>query len=129
MEESQDDVPFPVLTRGALVPVVTNINTQTPENTKSPDEFIIQQRGRRCKPIVWSPIEYSKRDLLGTFREKTPEKSVRRVEINSKLRRRLIMSPERNYTSSLGDTIAKKLKALSYSNDEDKKVRESTFDL
>ncbi|KAB0796605.1 hypothetical protein PPYR_10666 [Photinus pyralis] len=121
MEEPENEPPFRVLRRGTLTPVVTNIHAQTPESklsAKSPDEFIIQQRGRRCKPIVWSPVEYNKKDLFGPPRDKTPERVTRGVEINPKLRRRLVMSPDRNLTSSLGDAIAKKLKALSYSNDE-----------
>ncbi|KAK4886836.1 hypothetical protein RN001_003107 [Aquatica leii] len=114
-----NDPPFRDLRRGALTPVITNIDRFTPENqvtAASPDEFIIQQRGRRCKPITWSPVDYNKTDILGPPRDKTPDRLTRGTEINSKLRRRLIMSPDRNHTNKLGDAIAKKLKAISYIN-------------
>ncbi|KAF5297347.1 hypothetical protein FQA39_LY12186 [Lamprigera yunnana] len=118
----EDDPPDRILRRGALTPVITNVAV-TPENkisTAALDEFIIQQRGRRCKPITWSPIDYSKADLLRPNRDVTPDRITRGIEINSKLRRRLIMSPDRNRTSKLGNTIAKKLKVSSCLNNAEK---------
>jgi len=112
----EEDAPRRQLRRVVLTPLETNVSEHT-ENDRTPtvsqDEFIIQQRGRRCKPITWSPVEYSKTDLLGPPREKTPERVAHRAEISSKLRRRLVMSPGRNPPSELGDAIAKKLRAMS----------------
>ncbi|KAH0553851.1 uncharacterized protein LOC123263462 [Cotesia glomerata] len=45
--------------------------------TSSPDELVIQKRGRRSKTIIWSPEADSKRNSLLSYsaREHTPEKN------------------------------------------------------
>lgn len=116
MEEqpNQADAPRRSLRRAAL----TELNETTPEEmqtpkSSSPDEMVILQRGPRRKPITWSPVDYGKTKILGPPRECTPEKvSTSRPELNSKLRRRLALSPSKNSSSTLGQVIAKKLKSL-----------------
>lgn len=123
MELAPDEnAPRRSLRRSVLAPLdntATVLRNNTPGNTSSPqisaDEYIIEHRGRRKKPITWSPVDYNKLDVLGPPREKTPERVPQRPDISSKLRRRLTMSPvkDNSTTSPLGDSIAKKLKALS----------------
>ncbi|XP_057329026.1 uncharacterized protein LOC130669898 [Microplitis mediator] len=45
--------------------------------TSSPDELVIQKRGRRSKTIIWSPEADSKRNSLLSYsiRDQTPEKN------------------------------------------------------
>lgn len=120
-QASEDELPDNTSQREVLTPVIPNISDHVSEISKTPkisqDEFIIQQRGRRCKPITWSPVDYNKSDLLGKVREKTPEKFNSIPEVNLKLRRRLIMSPGRSIPG-LGDAIAKKLKLISRANND-----------
>lgn len=87
-------------------------NTRTPVKSTSPDEMIIIQRGPRRKPIVWSPVEYDRRKILSQPREITPEKVIKKCDINPRLRRRLTLSPTKNGSQELGTTIAKRLKAM-----------------
>lgn len=87
--------------------------TSTPNKSTSPDEMIIIQRGPRCKPITWSPVEYDRSNILQPSREKTPEPATRKkCEINPRLRRRLVMSPSKGPSQDLGLVIAKKLRSL-----------------
>lgn len=101
--------------RTSNVSEATDVRGSTP----SPDEMIIQQRGRRRKPITWSPLDYNKTNLLGPPRDKTPEPPSRQMtEARSKLRRRLIMSPVRGSQAPLGQALTKKLKALAVSRND-----------
>lgn len=87
----------------------------TPNKNSSPDEMVIIQRGPRRKPITWSPVEYDRNKVLAPPREKTPEPVLPvRSELNPKLRRRLIMSPNKSPSEDLGLVIAKKLRALNH---------------
>lgn len=102
--------------RHALTELNDSPELETPKSA-SPDELIIIQRGPRRKPITWSPYEPNKNNLLVPSQDKTPEKvqeqqHSHRVEINSKLRRRLILTPEKGTDVELGEIIAKKLKSL-----------------
>ncbi|CAH0561005.1 unnamed protein product [Brassicogethes aeneus] len=100
--------------------VLTEVNEtvaeqETPNKESSPDEMLIMQRGPRRKPITWSPVDYDKFVVFGGSRgEKTPEPVVvspARPDMNPKIRRRLIMTPEKT-SSDLGEVIAKKLRSL-----------------
>ncbi|KAF2882096.1 hypothetical protein ILUMI_24099 [Ignelater luminosus] len=122
MEQAlEENAPRRSLRRAVLAPLdntTTVLPNNAPGNPSTPqisaDEYIIEHRGRRKKPITWSPVDYNKLDVLGPPRDKTPERVPQRPDISSKLRRRLTMSPVKdNSTSPLGDSIAKKLKALS----------------
>lgn len=61
----------------------------------SPDELIIQQRGRR-KPVTWSPdIDYRKRESVPVTRERTPVKnspSKSQIVLRSTPRKRLLLN-------------------------------------
>lgn len=94
-------------------------SSQTPKST-SPDEMVILQRGRRKKPITWSPVDYDKTKLLGPPRDVTPDREKPSgPRLNPKLRRRLAMSPSKNSNnSSLGRIIARKIKSLPKLDDE-----------
>lgn len=116
MEPLIENRPRRSLTRSALTELNETPEPETPKST-SPDEMVIIQRGPRCKPLTWSPYEYNKTNLLAPARDKTPEKiTPSRPEINSKLRRRLVMSPEKCSQTELGEAIAKKLKLFSSYN-------------
>lgn len=95
---------------------LTELNDSPEEDTPksaSPDELVIIQRGPRRKPITWSPYENDKNNLLEPSGTKTPVKEpANRVEISSKLRRRLIFTPDKTSQKELGEFIAKKLKSL-----------------
>ncbi|XP_030745792.1 uncharacterized protein LOC115874696 [Sitophilus oryzae] len=92
----------------------TSPDQNTPNKNSNVEELLVIQRGPRKKPITWSPVEYDRLKLLGPPREKTPEPVVvRKSDINPRLRRRLIMTPEKNPSQELGYFIAKKLKSLS----------------
>uniref|UniRef100_A0A1B6MPU1 Tethering factor for nuclear proteasome STS1 n=1 Tax=Graphocephala atropunctata TaxID=36148 RepID=A0A1B6MPU1_9HEMI len=78
----------------------------------SPDELIIQQRGRRKMPVTWSPdIDYRKRESAPAPRERTPVKlspNKSQIVLRSTPRKRLLLndpkdlclSPEKRKTSS-----------------------------
>lgn len=103
-----------IIRRHALTEINDSPEPETPKSA-SPDELIIIQRGPRRKPITWSPFEPNKNHLLIPSQEKTPEKEQQysnRIEVNSKLRRRLILTPEKGTGDELGEIIAKKLKSL-----------------
>lgn len=112
-EGGGDDVP-----RRSLRLALTELNESqelesTPNKNSSPDEMVIIQRGPRRKPITWSPVDYNRTKILGPPRERTPEPVLPiRSELNPKLRRRLIMSPNKSPSEDLGLVIAKKLRAL-----------------
>lgn len=125
MNEEQNDTPEPATPRRSLRrPALSEINEyhaipnggigaaiqETPKST-SPDEQIILQRGPRRKPLTWSPYEYDKTKMLGPPREWTPEKSPSpRPDISSKLRRRLVLTPDR--IPEMGETIANRLRSF-----------------
>lgn len=83
-------------------------------NITSPDEMVIVQRGPRRKPLTWSPFEYntstSKSFIVTNERTNVETPSPGRPELNLKLRRRLVMTPDKS--PQLGEAIAKKLRAL-----------------
>lgn len=120
MEEEQPaENPLPPrrsLRRMAL----TELNDSLPESSEtpkatSPDEMVILQRGRRRKPLTWSPVDYDKSKILGPPREVTPDREMPTGHrLNPKLRRRLVLSPGKNSNSgsTLGKVIAQKIKSL-----------------
>lgn len=116
---NNENIPRRSSRRIALTELNDSPEPETPKSA-SPDELVIIQRGRRRKPITWSPYEYDKSNLLVPSQERTPEKSPSssRIEITSKLRRRLILTPEKGSQAELGEIIAKKLKSLSASFDQ-----------
>lgn len=79
---------------------------ETPNKHVSADEMVIILRGPRKKPIVWSPVE---QDATPQSRKKL--ETLLKKPLNSKLRRRLILSPTKN-SAELGNVIARKLRAL-----------------
>ncbi|CAG9762893.1 unnamed protein product [Ceutorhynchus assimilis] len=105
------------LPRRSLRLALSEINERAPEEstpskTTNVEELLVLQRGPRKIPITWSPVEYNRTKLLGPPRDKTPEPQPRKSDIHPRLRRRLIMSPEKNQSQELGHFIAKKLKNL-----------------
>ncbi|KAF7273974.1 uncharacterized protein LOC143205213 [Rhynchophorus ferrugineus] len=86
----------------------------TPNKNSNVEELLVIQRGPRKKPITWSPVEYDRSKLLAPPRETTPEPAtVHKLDINPRLRKRLIMTPEKNPSQELGYFIAKRLKSFS----------------
>ncbi|XP_066142330.1 uncharacterized protein [Euwallacea fornicatus] len=112
MEEEQN------LPRRSLRLALSELNEaesepSTPNKNVNIEELLIIQRGPRRKPITWSPVEYDRIRLLRPPKEKTPEPTTqRKPDIHPRLRKRLIMSPEKNASQELGHFIAKKLKNL-----------------
>lgn len=103
-------------------PSETGEETPRHQGITSPDEMVILQRGRRKKPLTWSPVDY---DKLGPPRELTPDREVPSGHklMNSKLRRRLVLSPGKNSNNfSLGKMIAQKIKSLPRCEDYDHKM-------
>ncbi|XP_063976342.1 uncharacterized protein LOC135162115 [Diachasmimorpha longicaudata] len=68
----------------------------------SPDELVIQKRGRRSKSIVWSPEADAKRDnlLSLSFRDRTPVKSPTKASSHMKNtpRKRLLLDDNDDVT-------------------------------
>lgn len=119
MEEEQSEENAPPLRRSLRRMALTELNDDLPETAitpqgASPDEMVILQRGRRKKPLTWSPIDYDKTKILGPPREVTPDKDMPSgPKLNSKLRRRLILSPTQKSTSAvLGRVIEQKIRSL-----------------
>ena len=105
-----EDAPANVSGRTALSEIHNDRSYGTPKST-SPDEVVIMQRGPRCKPETWSPYEFDRTDLLGSPKNRTPEKrQTRRVEVSSKLRRRLNLSFEE--TCEAGEEFGRRLRVL-----------------
>lgn len=125
-EEQPEENVSPPRRRSLRRVALTELNDALPENPEtiqaaSPDEMVILQRGRRRKPITWSPVDYDKTKILGPPREITPEREMlSRPKLNPKLRRRLVLSPTKNNNSStLGKVIAEKIKSLPRFQDDD----------
>ncbi|KAK9876680.1 hypothetical protein WA026_014058 [Henosepilachna vigintioctopunctata] len=114
MEVEENQFPLPRRSMRRLALSELNEPSTTPTKSESPDERVIIQRGRRCKPITWSPLDYDRNKILQKSSEKTPDKApTPRAElISSRLRRRLVMSPSKTSSADLGSLIAKKLKSL-----------------
>lgn len=105
---------------------LTELNDSLPETAEtpkgaSPDEMVIMQRGRRRKPLTWSPVDYDKTKIVGPPREVTPDREMPTGhKLNSKLRRRLVLSPSKNSNNvTLGKVIAQKIKSLPRCQDYD----------
>ncbi|KAL3266935.1 hypothetical protein HHI36_011085 [Cryptolaemus montrouzieri] len=120
MEVEEDQIPLPRRSMRRLALSEINEASSTPTKSESPDERVIIQRGRRCKPITWSPLDYDRTKIMQKSCEKTPEKiTTPRIElVSSRLRRRLIMSPTKTVAEDLGSHIAKKLRALERKEEE-----------
>nr|CAH7733907.1 unnamed protein product [Callosobruchus chinensis] len=62
--------------------------------------MIIVQRGRRRKPITWSPVDYDKSVILAPPKDQVGPEAPKKCEINPRLRRRLVMSPTKTNPSA-----------------------------
>ncbi|XP_018320843.1 uncharacterized protein LOC108733968 [Agrilus planipennis] len=119
-DENEENIPRRSSRRSALteippeqvVSTTPNILDSSETPVPSPDELVIVQRGRRRKPVMWSPIDYNKTDLLGPSRDRTPEKIPQRSEMSSKLRRRLVLSPDQDTSKQLERVLNMKLRSL-----------------
>lgn len=119
METEETPVPRRPTRRFALSEV--NESGGTPTKNSSPEERVIIQRGRRCKPITWSPLDFNRNQILQKSADKTPEKLISRTElISSRLKRRLILSPTKPklQPDELGSYIAKKLGMMTKKGEE-----------
>lgn len=97
--------------REALTEINEDTQPRTPQAT-SPDEMVIIQRGPRKKPLTWSPYEYNRSQVLGPPRQLVTDTPIPRgPELNPKLKRRLIMSPEKKQRE-MGELISKRLRSL-----------------
>lgn len=118
-EEQPEENHSPPLRRSLRRDALTDLNNSLLETAKtpqsaSPDEMVILQRGRRKKPLTWSPVDYGKAKILGPPREVTPDKEMPSGhKLNPKLRRRLVLSPTKGPQDlTLGKVIAQKIKSL-----------------
>lgn len=79
-----------------LVDVHMNLPLSYISPSPSPDELIIQQRGRRRMPVTWSPdVDCRKREGGGPPRERTPVKqspSKSTIVLRSTPRKRLLLN-------------------------------------
>lgn len=119
-EETQGPAPRRSLRRFALAEV--NEPGGTPTKSQSPEERAIIQRGRRCKPITWSPLDYNRNNILQKSSDKTPNKLIitRTELVSSRLKRRLTLSPTKTKLSSenVGSIISRKLRIIDRNTEE-----------
>ncbi|XP_054264374.1 uncharacterized protein LOC128987517 [Macrosteles quadrilineatus] len=77
-------------------PNLFNIPASYISPSPSPDELVIQQRGRRKMPVTWSPdIDYRKRESAPATRERTPVKmspNSKHLVLRSSPRKRLLLN-------------------------------------
>uniref|UniRef100_A0A6M2DMQ1 Putative tethering factor for nuclear proteasome sts1 n=1 Tax=Xenopsylla cheopis TaxID=163159 RepID=A0A6M2DMQ1_XENCH len=94
--------------RNTLTPTTLNISESNLSPVLSPDEFVIQQRGRRRIPVTWSPDNFKKSGPPAGNR--TPQNSPSKLNNNTTSlrttpRKRLILqeqleiTPEKKYVS------------------------------
>uniref|UniRef100_A0A1B6CXA6 Uncharacterized protein n=1 Tax=Clastoptera arizonana TaxID=38151 RepID=A0A1B6CXA6_9HEMI len=86
-----------------LVDVHMNLPASYISPSPSPDELVIQQRGRRRMPVTWSPdVDCRKREGGGSVRERTPVKSPSKstIVLRSTPRKRLLLNDSLELCSS-----------------------------
>ncbi|XP_044748335.1 uncharacterized protein LOC123309335 [Coccinella septempunctata] len=123
MEAEETQAPVPVPRRSLRRFALSEVNEPggTPTKNQSPEERAIIQRGRRMKPITWSPLDYNRNNVLQKSSDKTPEKHVvsRTELISSRLKRRLILSPTKPKSKpDDGSLMARKLRMIDRKGEE-----------